>query len=141
MKVIKEALLGKVSRLFKHGAVAIRRFNTKSYLQGWERQEEWERQTQPACCSQGKAPRAANSQQTRAGSAPLQPCSPLGLTSSALCHRGAGSATLCHTKLFSPAWKLPGGAQRARQLFCHDTTEVWLLAVINLISTPTHLDS
>lgn len=32
MKVIKEALLGKVSRLFKHGADAIRRFNTESYL-------------------------------------------------------------------------------------------------------------
>lgn len=33
MKVIKEALLGKVSRLFKHGADAIQRFNTNSYLQ------------------------------------------------------------------------------------------------------------
>ena len=33
MKVIKEALLGKVSRLVKHGADAIQRFNTESYLQ------------------------------------------------------------------------------------------------------------
>jgi len=33
MKVIKEALLGKVSRLFKHGADAVQRFNTESYLQ------------------------------------------------------------------------------------------------------------
>lgn len=32
MKVIKEALLGKVSGLFKHGADAIQRFNTESYL-------------------------------------------------------------------------------------------------------------
>lgn len=61
MKVIKEALLGKVSRLFKHGAVAIRRFNTKSYLQGWERQEEWERQNSPACYTNRKVPCAENS--------------------------------------------------------------------------------
>lgn len=42
MKVIKEALLGKVSRLCKHGADTIQRFNTKSCLQWVGEAEQWE---------------------------------------------------------------------------------------------------
>lgn len=94
MKVIKEALLGKVSRLFKHGAVAIRRFNTESYLQGLQRQEEWERQTLARLLQQREGSSCSKlMSRQQAGPAPFQPCSPENLTSSALCHRGAGSAT------------------------------------------------
>lgn len=105
MKVIKEALLGKVSRLFKHGALAIRRFNTKAICRAGRGSRS------------GRGTHSLQEQQTREQTGRTSPFPALLAHG---CHSSAGSAPLCqhHPKLLSPAWKEPGGAHRVRQLLC-----------------------
>lgn len=62
MKVIKEALRGKVSRLFKHGADAVQSFNTESYLQWLGEARRAGKADVTICYRAWEATRAANLQ-------------------------------------------------------------------------------